>query len=172
MKELNCDTVLMISHLMPSILKVPKKHCSVITHFKHHWKGMLFRYSQQLILNPYPAILAVWPIKNNAKILKNHWNQGIRVLIWESSVRAVQWVPTWQGLDCFQKYLRSCASDESSLSIGRSNRLWFNIILTLPTELLGKLRMDGIKCEIMSTVSQFTSFVFKFITVAIIVNEV
>ena len=42
-------------------------------------------------------------------------------LIWEYSARAIQWIPTWQGLDGFQKSLRSCASEESSLSIGRVN---------------------------------------------------
>ena len=41
------------------------------------------------------------------------------VLIWEYLARAFKWIPTWQGLDGFQKSLRSCASDESSLSIGR-----------------------------------------------------
>ena len=41
------------------------------------------------------------------------------VLIWEYLVRAIQWIPTWQGLDGFQKYLCPCSSDESILSIGR-----------------------------------------------------
>ena len=60
-------------------------------------------------------------IQYNAKILKNRWNPGLWVLIWKYSVAAIQWVPTWQGLDVFQKHLRSCALDESSLSIGRVN---------------------------------------------------
>ena len=46
-------------------------------------------------------------------------NPCIWVLIWEHSSRAIQWIPTWQGLDGFQRFLRSCAFDESSLSIGR-----------------------------------------------------
>ena len=33
--------------------------------------------------------------------------------------RAIKWIPTWQGLGGFQKSLRSCALDGSSLSIGR-----------------------------------------------------
>ena len=37
----------------------------------------------------------------------------------ECSARAVKWIPILQGLDDFQKYLRSYALDESSLSIGR-----------------------------------------------------
>ena len=36
--------------------------------------------------------------------MSKHWNPGICVIIWEYSLRAIQWVPTWQGLD-FQKYL-------------------------------------------------------------------
>ena len=50
---------------------------------------------------------------------ENGWNPGIWVLIWEYSTRAFQWIPTWQGLDGFQKYLGPCALDECSLSIGR-----------------------------------------------------
>ena len=38
------------------------------------------------------------------KNLKNDWNTGIWVLIWEYSVRAIQWIPTWQGVVSFQKY--------------------------------------------------------------------
>ena len=59
------------------------------------------------------------PILNNAINLKNHWNPGKWVLIWEHSVRPIQWVPTWQGLDDFQKCLRFCALDESNLGIER-----------------------------------------------------
>ena len=35
----------------------------------------------------------------------------------------IQWIPTQHGLDGFQKSLCPCALDESSLSIGRVNRL-------------------------------------------------
>ena len=51
--------------------------------------------------------------------MTNYWNPGNCVLIWENSARTFQWIPTWQGLDSFQKSLRSCALDKSSLSIGR-----------------------------------------------------
>ena len=37
------------------------------------------------------------------------------------SVRAIQLIPTCEGLDGFQKSLCPCALDESSLSIGRVN---------------------------------------------------
>ena len=51
------------------------------------------------------------------KHLKNDWNPGIWVLIWEYSVTAIQWIPTWQGLDDFQESLHLCALDKSRLSI-------------------------------------------------------
>ena len=64
--------------------------------------------------------------------LKNTWNPVKWELILEYSVRAIQWIATWQGLDGFQKSLRSYAFNESSLSMGRvSTRynldeiLWF-----------------------------------------------
>ena len=59
----------------------------------------------------------------NTKWCKNNWKitetLPHQVLIWEYSTRAVQWIPTWQGLDGFQNSLRACALDKSSLSIGR-----------------------------------------------------
>ena len=33
------------------------------------------------------------------KTMKNDWNPGIWVLIWEYSVGAFKWIPTWQGRD-------------------------------------------------------------------------
>ena len=53
------------------------------------------------------------------KNLKNDWNPGKWVLILEYSSPAIQWIPTWQGLNGFQKSLRSGALDERSLSIER-----------------------------------------------------
>ena len=64
-------------------------------------------------------LIANFTIQNDAKKLKNDWNPGMWVLIWEYSVRDIQWILTWQGLDGFQKALRSCALDESSHSIER-----------------------------------------------------
>ena len=74
-------------------------------------------------ISDYP--LCCWwlilPIQKKAKNLKNDWNPGKWVLIWEYSVRAFQWIPAWQGLDGFQRKLCFCAFDESSLSIVRVN---------------------------------------------------
>ena len=61
--------------------------------------------------------------KLHKKAKKNDWKPGIWVLIWEFSARAIQWIPTWKGLDSFQKSLWLCALDESSFSIGRVNLL-------------------------------------------------
>ena len=57
------------------------------------------------------------------KNMKNVWNPGKWVLIWEYSMRAIQWIPRWEGLDGFQKSLRPCALDEFSLNIGRVKTL-------------------------------------------------
>ena len=35
----------------------------------------------------------------SCKKLKNYWNPGTWVLIWENAVRAIQWIPTWQSLE-------------------------------------------------------------------------
>ena len=60
--------------------------------------------------------------KYSRKNLKNDCNLDKWVLIWEYSVRAIQWIPTWQGFDfwflIFQKNLHPCALGKSSLSIG------------------------------------------------------
>ena len=63
------------------------------------------------------------------KNLKNDWNPDKWVLIWKYLARASKWIPTWQGLDDFQKSLRPCALDESSLSIGRvKNEMYKNVL--------------------------------------------
>ena len=43
--------------------------------------------------------------------------------MWDYSVSAIKWIPTWQGLDGFQTSLLSCALDESSLSIESAKRV-------------------------------------------------
>ena len=94
------------------------------------WSSYGIQYSYHMEINPFmpegyldnePSCCRWlnWPIQNHAKILKNHWNPGKWVLIWEYSVRAIKWVPTWQGLDDFRKTLHLCTLDRSSLSIGR-----------------------------------------------------
>ena len=61
------------------------------------------------------------------KNLKNDWITAKWVLIWEYSVRAFQWIPTWQGLDGFQKYLHPSTLGKNSRSIGRVNRVCLKI---------------------------------------------
>ena len=53
------------------------------------------------------------------KKMKNDQNPRKWVLIWEYSKRAFQWVPTWHGLDVFQRFLHFCALGECTLSIVR-----------------------------------------------------
>ena len=49
------------------------------------------------------------------------WSPGTWVLIWKYSVTVCQWIPTWQGLDGFQKSVCPFALDESSVSIRKVN---------------------------------------------------
>ena len=62
------------------------------------------------VFNPYADGANFANIKW-CKNLKNDWNPGKWVLIWEYSVRAIQWIPIWQGLDGFQKSLHPCVLD-------------------------------------------------------------
>ena len=77
------------------------------------WNDLIFifltlSYSLMLLLrkslcsthNPYYACCRwlIWPIQNDAKNLIKYWNPSTRVPIWEYSVRAIQWIPKWQGL--------------------------------------------------------------------------
>ena len=45
-------------------------------------------------LNLYAAAGLFGHYKKMQKIWKNYWNPGTWVLIWEYSVRAIQWIPT------------------------------------------------------------------------------
>ena len=56
--------------------------------------------------------------------MKNDWNPSTWVLILEYLSRAIQWIPTWQSFDDFQKSLLPCALDEGSLSIGSFLSEW------------------------------------------------
>ena len=47
----------------------------------------------------------------NDKKAKNHWNPSIWALIWEYAAIAIQWMPTWQGLNGFHKFLHLWALD-------------------------------------------------------------
>ena len=61
-----------------------------------------------MIINPYAAGgLNLADTKWHKKFSRMHdWNPGIWVLTWESSARAIQWIPTWQGFQCFS--LKRC----------------------------------------------------------------
>ena len=71
---------------------------------------------------------------SNTKLCKKAgkwWNPGKWVLIWKYSTRAFHCIPTWQGLDGFQRFLHFSAMDESSLSIERAQVLisWWGLCL-------------------------------------------
>ena len=86
------------------------------------------------------------------KKTNNYWNPGSWVLIWEHPVRAIQWIPTGQGLDGFQRSLRSCAWDVSSFSIGRVQALVDNCFL-LP---LPQAAAVGVRVITDHTIMHFT----------------
>ena len=69
-----------------------------------------------ILFNPCAAGGWFGHYKMMQKTLLKPWQL---VLIWEYSVRAIQWIPTWHGLICFQTALNPCGFDESSLSIER-----------------------------------------------------
>ena len=48
--------------------------------------------------NPYAAGGLFDQHKMVQKALKNDWNPGTWVLIWESSGKTTEWISTWQGL--------------------------------------------------------------------------
>ena len=86
------------------------------------------------------ANLVIWPIYRLVqKILDNDWNPVTWVPIWEYSVRVIQCIPTWQGLNGYQKSLHSYSLEKGSLSIGRVKRPYmFNYLswVILPANLL------------------------------------
>ena len=59
--------------------------------------------------------------KQCLKPLKKRLKRWHLVLIWEYSVRASQWIWTWQGFAGFQKSFASFCFGQSSLCIGRVN---------------------------------------------------
>ena len=78
-----------------------------------------------------------------AKWCKKSWNMTETLAYSESILRG--WIPTWQGLDGFQKSLHLCALDESSLSIGRVKmcflgKLWGSLmqIVYMASHISGK----------------------------------
>ena len=62
--------------------------------------------------NNVPTMLLPKIVHCNRQTAFGCWNKHEND--WNLKVRAIQWIPTWQGLD-----LKMVALDESSLSIGR-----------------------------------------------------
>ena len=96
------------------------------------------------------------------KMLKSGRNPVKWVLICYYSMRAFQWIPTWQDCDDFQKFLSCCAYDKSRLGIERVNssnvvatflqrtkrqRFLKNILNPIMLVLIGKLS-DEYQCAI------------------------
>ena len=69
----------------------------------------------------------ILPIQNSAKKAEKWPKPWLVVFIWEYSARANQWIPTWQGLDGYQKSLHPCAFDKNSLSISKV-KAWLRLI--------------------------------------------
>ena len=61
----------------------------------------------------------IWPIQNDSNNLKNGWNLGTWVLIWEYSARAIHWIERWQGFYVFQISLHPFTLDESIFNMCR-----------------------------------------------------
>ena len=100
------------------ILRNAAKHLSLLFPFFTQFIYILVRNS---IVSSQP-LCCWWLIFAKTKWCKKpgKWlNPSKWVLIWEYLLRPFQWIPIWQGLDGFHKCLHPCASDESSLSIGR-----------------------------------------------------
>ena len=71
-------------------------HCSS----QNTHRGRLFNKDNRSSLTLLLLVANLANTKWN-EILKNDWNPGKWVLIWEFSARATQWIPIWQGSDVF-----------------------------------------------------------------------
>ena len=119
---------------------------SCLKRHKHHFRPSLSVVSAKSTHCKHPAAITSLALlllvaqylanKKWCKIMRNDWNPGTWVLIWEYrySGRPVQRIPIWQGSDGFQKYLHHCALDESSLNI-RRNSLYLIDVLTFPLDI-------------------------------------
>ena len=78
--------------------------CYWIPYFLHEHRGYRnYRNRLTLMLLVANSVNTKW-----SKKPENYWNCGKWVLIWEYSARAIQWIPTWQGFDGFQKFAFLC----------------------------------------------------------------
>ena len=94
--------------------KALAEYCQMSTHVPGF--QFFFSFLHHLVL----AKLATSSIrvKNEIELLsKIFLFPTIVVLIWEYSVRAIQWIPTWQGVDVCQKSLCSCALAKVALAL-------------------------------------------------------
>ena len=66
---------------------------------------MYLKCKWNIQVNHYTAGGYLGQYKKRQKTWINERNQGTWVLIWGYSSRDIQWIPTWQGLDGFQKSL-------------------------------------------------------------------
>ena len=93
--------------------------------------------SQSVICVPRPANPVLTLMLLVANLAKTKWwpNPGTWVLIWENSLRTIQWVPIQHDLDGFQNPLCPSSLDKSSFSIRRvkSKEDWVYINHTLLT---------------------------------------
>ena len=92
-------------------------------------------------------------LQNDAKHLKNDWNAGTLVLIWEYSVKVIQWIPTWQGLGGFQKSLHTCALDQSSLSIGRVKQMVVGKVVRNRCSHIRGVHIRSFQCTVISNLN-------------------
>ena len=94
--------------------------CVFSSYIGHMAKGCSSKSRLTLMLLVTNLTNTKW-CKRHEKWLKP-WHM---VLIWEISARAFWWIPTWQGLDGFQKYLHpSALRGESSLNVGSVNETY------------------------------------------------
>ena len=126
-----------------------------------HWRSLLLEgvtnlwllISVRLLLpNPYAAGALFGEYKMMQKKIyenmKNDWNPSTWALILEYLSRAIQWIPTWQSFDYFQKSLLPCALDKGNLSIGSFLSEWVtNLWHLIPVRFLPQpLREDMAIC--------------------------
>ena len=90
---------------------------NISKYYRSRWQFL----EKQFSITRLTLMLLVANLANTewCKNLRNDWNPGKWVLIWEYSWRTIQWIPIRQGLDGFQRFLLPCALDESSLSMTR-----------------------------------------------------
>ena len=92
--------------------RLQDEKCLIMTPFEKNldfwrqlWRVIERRWVDRNYLTPMLLVANLAITKWCKKKLKNDWNPGTWVLIWEYSERVIQWIPSWQGLDGFKKLL-------------------------------------------------------------------